>query len=899
MAQVLISIVISVALSALSYYLLKQPNPKNPVKDEKPATIASRGAFIPIVIGRRRVGAVVGWVGGHFTAPQIDLGTFGKGSGSKSPKVLHHFEDAWHILCVGPAFALHRILLNGKAIWSGPIYRSDTPSGSSFSAGIDGFFTIYWGEEDQPINSHIGAADKIGISSRWPYVTYVVWDPMQLGPSWNWPIIDYDIEVRPEFSSLTDSQPWTEATSTLQVDEAQGVLFIEGVGGTYGDDIIAIRGRHTTAIQIGSTVLLKDNSVNADGDRIVSSISYEKSLKATLVEVTSAMIDDIPSWFPGYHKPLGYLAPYRLSPDDGANPAHILDQLLFEEYPHGLGLRGQTDVPFNVASLEALGVLTSGDNESLLFSFMANSGEEAMGSIATLMQDVGILFRFNRKVGVFEFLSVRKPTLSAIPHASQDMLMPPEPEIATLIGDRPRDKLVFKFSDRTRNFRDNVIVRDDDSAANHRGHVKTVEVQMPNIIEYTTAVTVAERRSQEEYGNIAAISMHMNREGRALLPGDVFTIDVISSVLRVLEMQIDPRSSKVRVDVILDFYGVQKSEYEDGVAGGPAPIDTEVGGDQFTFIEIPAYLNREQEVNIVVPRIRANNQVLRGTIHISRDDATYISMGAENASVSGGQLAEDIAIGDDVLWAEGPQFLAVGPDISGVMDLSGDDLNWRLGRQLCIIDEEIFFLQKITAMGDDLYRLDNLVRARYDTVRAAHTAGTYVYIFPISNLNVFGDLLMDPNKTLYVKSQPETVETLDLSEIDAVSKTLVGKGIGPVAPLNLRTQNMRNDYATGTAIPLWWAYRSTAVPKTGAGLQGGGEPTSPSPIQGEFVLRFYDSTGVTLKREVSGLTTLEYTYSNSDLVSDYGGEPASFVLRLTNVKSGLESAIEETTIVKV
>jgi hypothetical protein len=46
--------------------------------------------------------------------------------------------------------------------------------------------------------------------------------------------------------------------------------------------------------------------------------------------------------------------------------------------------------------------------------------------------------------------------------------------------------------------------------------------------------------------------------------------------------------------------------------------------------------------------------------------------------------------------------------------------------------------------------------------------------------------------------------------------------------------------------------------------------------------------GSVLKRQVS-LTEPTYTYLNADLVSDFGGEPASFRVRVRNVNGAFES----------
>jgi len=64
-------------------------------------------------------------------------------------------------------------------------------------------------------------------------------------------------------------------------------------------------------------------------------------------------------------------------------------------------------------------------------------------------------------------------------------------------------------------------------------------------------------------------------------------------------------------------------------------------------------------------------------------------------------------------------------------------------------------------------------------------------------------------------------------------------------------------------------------------------------------LRIYDSTGTTLKRTVSSLDDNSYTYSNGNMVSDFGSEPSEILIRLVNTLNGLESEYDESSFEKL
>ena len=109
-----------------------------------PSNTATRGEVIPLVIGRRRVGAFIAWVGDDKTTTK-KVGGGGKGGGGGGgSEVDTYWQSGMHVLCVGPATKLHAIYDNGKPIWTGPIDSENTPDATRINLSDGSCFMIFW-----------------------------------------------------------------------------------------------------------------------------------------------------------------------------------------------------------------------------------------------------------------------------------------------------------------------------------------------------------------------------------------------------------------------------------------------------------------------------------------------------------------------------------------------------------------------------------------------------------------------------------------------------------------------------------------------------------------------------------------------------------------------------------
>lgn len=216
-------IVVNLVIAAISLgiaYALR-PDAPEAARDDRPPNLSTRGSRLDHVIGTRRCGALIGWVGNRFTRREKSGGG-GKGGGGGSAKTTIYFESAWHQICVGPVVSLDAIFANGKLIYDTQLTPQNSPNGTTISIPKEGSFRIYWGDPGQPIDDLL--AEKIEVSSRWPYCCYIVWIGRRLGPSPVWPQQEYVVTHLPN-SAVFSSQytALVESNQQIEYNNAKGI----------------------------------------------------------------------------------------------------------------------------------------------------------------------------------------------------------------------------------------------------------------------------------------------------------------------------------------------------------------------------------------------------------------------------------------------------------------------------------------------------------------------------------------------------------------------------------------------------------------------------------------------------------------------------------------------------
>lgn len=669
-------LVIALGASVVASIILK-PKTKGAIQDQEPTTLASRGAYVPWIVGRRRTGAVIGWVGDRQSKNSGGGGKKGffGGGGGDGAKIFS--EAAWHQICVGPAAALHRIWQDGKLIFDQTITPSTHPSGSALATNNgEGMFEIYWGEESQPVNAYLGDMNRVAVNSRWPFCCYVVWTEKNLGFAPRWPVIDYEIEVHPYQTTLTGGQ-------AVLADTA-------GPNGA----------------------------------------------------------------------------------DDGVNPAHVLEHLITQPFPHGMG---ESAALLNYQSLDELAALM--EAEQFGGSFAVRDGDTAEGLIAVVLQDVGLFLPLVD--GLVRFHPIRTPTGDQ-PILTEDILLPPLHEIDSIQGSRPIDSMVFVFKDRALAHRDQPINIDEDGQARYTDSKRGRQLAISSTVNFPTAVKIADRRALEEVAGAVKYKLFANHATRRIFPGQSIRAAGIAASLRVITVRTETLSSRVELECVADFYGVAGTNFSPNPAIPTGNILAPTPNIHVLGFNVPG--NPPTSVpnstttppTIVVPVVRPHAQTIGSEIWISDDGTSYHLLGSELGYHAGGKLLEDFAVSATEIDI-GAIFEPLGPDLNVVEDLSAAELenDWRRGRQLLVMGDEIMLLRRVEALGPGAYRMRGLLRGQYGSAQENHTADTKLIIVPWSDITAFSDPLLYAGNTVHIKARPFTAgAAVDLSSVTPITVTI-------------------------------------------------------------------------------------------------------------------------------
>jgi hypothetical protein len=382
-----------------------------------------------------------------------------------------------------------------------------------------------------------------------------------------------------------------------------------------------------------------------------------------------------------------------------------------------------------------------------------------------------------------------------------------------------------------------------------------------------------------------------------MYPGQRFRLEGSVPLYILTSVSLKPEEGYAEISAIQDIYGLD-SRSSATIGAGEFDLDSAEPDPAITFIESNRYQNLDQ-LSAFLFRVRDSKAISEATLLVSLDGATYTDLGADSMIALGGTLNSPL-YGDTALslQEDGPVVTLVGDDLDSVSNYTGAEAEWRTGYQLCIIDNEFMFLRNITILSSTTYQLNGIIRGRFGSRKVEHPAGSNVFIFDQKFfVPKTGDFLAAGN-TVYIKTLPQTWnDVIDVSAATTASLTMKGSGYRPMSPENLNSTDNCLCWSTGNDLSLKWSFRNASEKASGAGFQAAGTAIQPVSPEGTFTLWIYD--GTTLKRTVSLLTDNSYTYTNANMVSDFGSEPSEIIIRVVNTLNGLESEYDESIFEKI
>jgi hypothetical protein len=887
MADPITLMIVMAAVAAAAMYLLKPKMGNDNPLDDSRTEPSVRGTLSSFLLGRLRIGPVVGYVGGRkITKEKSPGGGGGKGGGGSAPKTTIYNEVGMHILSIGRGKKLHGIYQAGKLITSGPVSRGSSPT-TTVNLGKEGSFTIYWGLDSQPVNARL--RNLTGLASSFPHVFYVVWDTKRLGTSAVWPQLEYDVEVEhPADISLPTNGEY------LKGDE-QSAFFATWVlnAGTYTVAYLAANGYIST---VGSTTLsgfatsaesataghLRQGSVlfreSPEYFAEVVNVWYNASAPSGLkyiIFVTKALPATV-----GSNVPLKIL----LNEYSGVNPSSALYQMLFATYPHGLGWSTSL---FNLTDFNTLAAFFK-NTELSPCTILLRSGKSIKDGIGMLMQDFGMLFYYDKQTAQYRIKTVRSggtpKTLTIHEYKTDDYA---NSLAYSVLG---ASRTVYSFKDSSRKFADSTILITDDGNARYSGDPNTTKIDLNTITDLTTASMVASRREQEASLN-GTLALKVSCARFDLMPGDLVDIQNISGLHRVLEVKCSPDNAYLVVTFVLDTYSIS-NDYQIQQPTGRNPggridpsEDLAVG-----LIEGNRLMIRDQN-GCLAFRIRNSGYIVGASLYASDTGSSYTFV-SDFFYCTGGTLTSTLPV-TSVLLEDGPEISVLGPDITDVEDLAGSEELWRSGYQLAVIGTEICYLKGIDISTN---KLTGLIRGRMGTRVQQHAAGTPVFIMTEDAVTLFDRSFMTAGADVFIKSLPfsSTVQ-IDPADVTPVSLTYRGGGYRPLPCANINTPEGSRAWVSGGNAVLSWSYKN-AQDAGAAGMGLSGVATTPPVPEGTFRIEVY--SGSTLKRTATA-STPDYTYTQANMVADFGSEPASFIVKVVGVLNGLTSEEETATISRI
>ena len=809
--------IISLIASAAALLSIKKPKIAN--LDDALQSTATQGAFIPLVIGRGRVGPVFAfvedWGGGALFTQQRSLlpgmssiGTalgFAKGGGS-GPSQPSYQEAALHILCVGPASELIAIYQNGELIWKGPINPQSAPSGSTFAAlNGEGFFEVHWGFPDDPILTRLQNSPKHGLAVRYAFAMKIMWVPKNLGVTRQWPRLEYEVrcpcysqiattpseiplegdDAHPTFEEWEPAPPAYVPSGRLPADRVVfEIMAFNAATRTCSLEDRVLPGTQASLTSLyppGGIVKVwtENNSVGLASDNmssvlpvnqewkyfwIISSVYVATGFGHTDIvlgpEVPASDIKRLNSTNPPYVPgglvtEIGWASPVSTENSDGINYIHMVDQILFSKYPYGAGRRR---TKFDPRSIEAAAEIAQ--KEKIRGALVVRDGEGVESVLASIMQDAGLFIPWDAQVGKYVFRLLR--------YEVSNSDIPPEailkqPSMEAIQGQRPADVIAFTFKDRFRNYREAPLKVTDSGQVIEYETQKARKVPIEITCDRDSVARLAPRRQQEVMANLATLSFETNHATQLASPGERFTATATEGEgiqFLITEVERDLNSGKVVLDCVPDTYNPPTpSEGSVSLLSYQQPPISEATPVEplvrFLALEMPRGLSSDR-VQVLFGASRSGNKTLSVLAWGSRTEDQFSVLG-QGVIFAGGVLHEDLPASSPTLLTGAIEVEVDNlSDFLASSDLTLDEVSWRAGRQILVIGDEVCFLQSVGTTSDiEVFTVNGLIRGRAGTRQVTHAAGTPFFIMQAPAVVPLESSLFLPGATLYYKAQAQ------------------------------------------------------------------------------------------------------------------------------------------------
>ena len=770
----------SLVIGGLARQDKKNVGPKK-VEDDA-VTLAAPGDRSALVLGTDEIGPVYAWWGNDSiqieTANDAGKG-LGAAAGGQETQIF--YEEAVHVVGTGRMRALRRIKQSGDIIWEGYITPVNSPDGSEITLdNAEGTFRIFYGGPNQLADEWAADEGRIGVLSQWPQMPHVDWISKRLGQTKNWPEITYEAEFEPDGSAfgLSPLEAWIEGTPVLD----EGALPV-GVISAELNAVVVIGDPKQTILSGTTIVLLNAPGFADEAELTVASVTLVTPAEIGLITSGSCAGIEAAKWAPdevlavlavdqailpeqefqatpfctGNNKKYDSsgieIQAFREGANSGANPAHMMAQLIAGPYPTGLGR--PVDM-YDTASFKSASALFV--QEQFRGSIRIQDGEDVDSALNAILRDTGSFLVQNSSSGLLELIVVRPGRLKKL-RIPKEAFQGRLPEIEQVISPELRPpSQSYGFRNRRAEYASqSVTVSADGVAEFNRGGAQVDTVRAT--VDPDTAQDVAVRRELENFGEIRVGRLSGGFAARAIRPGVEIELEGQTTVFISLGSRVRTDETGAELELVTASLLAQPIALRPLQDGDPVDPAGFLEADQVALWQVPSELKKLlPPVEIALLWTRASALSTQALVWLSASGVSYQIQVATPFFATGGVLLEDFvppagAVSGDIV-SQGPICRVSGVDIDLVQDYSNDDPTWQAGVQLGIINGEVWFLAGISLQPGGLFRILALKLGNYGTAPQTHPAGSEIYIFAADSFTSFANpALLSAGSTAFCKPQ--------------------------------------------------------------------------------------------------------------------------------------------------
>lgn len=207
-----------------------------------------------------------------------------------------------------------------------------------------------------------------------------------------------------------------------------------------------------------------------------------------------------------------------------------------------------------------------------------------------------------------------------------------------------------------------------------------------------------------------------------------------------------------------------------------------------------------------------------------------------------------------------------------------------------MLGNELITFQTITPVSGNQYRIENIIRGRWDTVRETHSIGEHFwFIGPTSDIDSAADSQISAGVTRQFKLVPYNVRMAgNISVATAVPLSITGRARTPYTPGNLAANGSSSAARYNDDVILTWSPRNRGA---GAGIGIPGEVLADTRREGLFSVEVW--VGGIIQRATSFIDADTWTYTAAMNHADNGALAHEILFKVSNYAAPEDGSIYE------